>query len=43
MNDLRKKIGQMTIVRMQGKSVSDDLISLIRDYHIGGISLYSNN
>lgn len=41
--NIKYKLGQMTIVRMHGKTISEDLISLIRDYHIGGISLYSNN
>ena len=40
---LKKKIGQMFIIRLQGKTVNNELISLIKDYHVGGVSLYSKN
>ena len=40
---LEEKLGQMFIIRMQGKTITEDLISLIKEYHIGGISLYSRN
>lgn len=40
---MKKKIGQMFIIRMNGKEITNELVSLIRDYHIGGISLYSKN
>ncbi len=39
----KEKMGQMFIIRMHGKKITDELIELIRDYHIGGISLYSCN
>ena len=38
-----KKLGQMFIIRMQGNAINDELETLIKDYHIGGISLYSKN
>ena len=38
-----EKLGQMFIIRMHGKKITDELIELIRDYHIGGISLYYCN
>ena len=38
-----EKIGQMFIIRLQGKEINSELIKLIKDYHIGGVSLYSNN
>ena len=40
---LEEKLGQMFIIRMQGKEITDDLKTLIKDYHIGGVSLYSKN
>lgn len=40
---LRKMIGQMFIIRMQGKEITKELVSLIKDYHVGGIALYSRN
>lgn len=40
---LEEKLGQMFIVRMKGKTVTSELESLIKEYHIGGISLYYNN
>ena len=36
-----QKIGQMLIIRLQGKKINDRLITLIKDYNIGGILLYS--
>ena len=42
-NNMIKKIGQMFIVRMQGKQITEELEQLIRDYIIGGICLYSKN
>ena len=38
-----QKIGQMLIIRLQGKKINDSLITLIKDYNIGGILLYSKN
>ena len=43
MFNINKKIGQMFIIRMQGNTITDELITLIKDYHVGGISLYSKN
>ena len=43
MNKIKEKLGQMFIIRMQEKEINDELISLIKDYHVGGISLYSKN
>ena len=40
---LEEKIGQMFIIRMSGTTITDELVSLIKNYHIGGISLYSRN
>ena len=40
---IKEKIGQMFIVRMHGKVVTKELENLIKNYHIGGISLYSKN
>ena len=40
---LEEKLGQMFIIRMKGKTITPELESLIKEYHIGGISLYYNN
>ena len=40
---MKKKIGQMFIIRMNGKEITDELVTLIKDYNIGGISIYSKN
>lgn len=40
---MREKLGQMFIIRIHGKEVTDELETLIRDYHVGGVSLYSKN
>ena len=40
---MNKKIGQMFIVRMLGKTITKELEILIKDYNIGGICLYSKN
>ena len=34
---MKKKIGQMFIIRMNGKEITDELVTLIKDYNIGGI------
>ena len=41
--NLEEKLGQMFIIRMHGKTITKELETLIKDYHIGGISLYSRN
>ena len=38
-----KKIGQMFIIRMHGKTITKELETLIKEYNIGGICLYKNN
>ena len=43
MENIEEKLGQMIIVRMYGKTVSDELIDIIRNYKVGGIILYSYN
>lgn len=40
---LKKKIGQMMIIRLQGKEVSKQVIKMIKEYNIGGIVLYRKN
>jgi len=41
--DLQEKIGQMFIVSFTGTNVSADLITLVHDYHVGGVILFSEN
>lgn len=41
--DLQEKIGQMFIVSFTGTNVSADLITLVQDYHVGGVILFSEN
>ena len=41
--NLDKKIGQMFIIRLRGKEITDEFISLIKNYNIGGVILYSGN
>ena len=43
MESIKKQIGQMFIVRMLGKTITEELETLIKDYSIGGICLYSKN
>lgn len=40
---LINKIGQLMVVGFHGKTPSDDIKALIRDYHVGGIILFSRN
>ena len=40
---LREKIGQMLIVKILGKEISETDKKLIRDYKIGGVILYRKN
>jgi len=41
--DLQEKIGQIFIVSFTGTNVSADLITLVQDYHVGGVILFSEN
>jgi len=41
--DLQEKIGQMFIVSFTGTNVSADLTTLVHDYHVGGVILFSEN
>ena len=43
MENIEEKLGQMIIVRMYGKTVSDELIDIIRNYKVGGIILRIKN
>ncbi|WP_212698525.1 glycoside hydrolase family 3 protein [Vallitalea pronyensis] len=38
-----KKVGQLMVCGFEGKTPSDEIITLIKDYHIGGIILFSRN
>ncbi len=38
---LEEKVGQLFMVWFQGPKLSDDLVQLIRDRHVGGFILYS--
>lgn len=40
---LREKIGQMLIIRIFGKEITEDAKSLIKNYKIGGVILYRKN
>ena len=41
--DIKKKIGQMFIIRMHTKTITSELETLIKDFNIGGVCLYSKN
>ena len=41
--NLKQKIGQMLIVGFKGKTASAEIKKLIREYHIGGVILFSRN
>ena len=43
MENLNEKLGQMVIIRMQGKQVTGEVIQMIKEYKVGGIILYSSN
>ena len=43
MENIKKQIGQMFIIRMHSKTITKELETLIKDYNIGGICLYSKN
>ena len=40
---LREKVGQMIIMRIQGKEIGPEEIDMIKNYKIGGIILYRKN
>lgn len=40
---IREKIGQMLIIRIFGKEITEDAKSLIKNYKIGGVILYRKN
>ncbi len=40
---LREKVGQMLIIKIFGKEISDKTKKIIRDYKIGGVILYRKN
>lgn len=40
---IREKVGQMLIIRIFGKEITEDAKSLIKDYKIGGVILYRKN
>ena len=40
---LREKVGQMIIIRIQGKEIGPEEIEMINEYKIGGIILYRKN
>lgn len=40
---LEKKVGRLMIAGFKGITVSEEIISLIHDYHIGGIILFGRN
>ena len=43
LDQIRRRVGQMFMVGFEGKSVTDDLKKLIRDYYVGGIVLFERN
>ncbi|KAJ5155574.1 hypothetical protein N7492_008377 [Penicillium capsulatum] len=43
MEELKKKVGQLFAVGFHGHTLSSEIKTLIRDYHIGGIVLFSRN
>lgn len=43
MSDLRRLIGQLMIVGFEGHQPSQEIISLIRDYHVGNVILFVRN
>ena len=40
---LKQKIGQMLIIRIFGKALTDDYKEIVKKYKIGGVILYSSN
>lgn len=40
---LRKKIGQMLIIKIQGKEITNETKRMIEEYKVGGIILYRKN
>ena len=41
--NIKEKLGQLFIIRMHEKTIDKQLVTLIKDYHIGGICLYRKN
>src|SRR5690625_1939495 len=42
-NNLNKKVGKLLVVGFEGKTMPDHVKTLIHDYHIGGIILFTRN
>ena len=40
---LREKIGQMLIIKIQGKEITNETKRMIEEYKVGGIILYKKN
>ena len=40
---LREKIGQMLIIKIQGKGITNEAKRMIEEYKVGGIILYRKN
>ena len=40
---LREKIGQMLIIKIFGKEITEETKQMIEDYKIGGVILYRKN
>ena len=40
---LREKIGQMLIIKIQGKEITNETKRMIEEYKVGGIILYRKN
>ncbi len=41
--DIKKAIGQLFVVGFQGKTMSEEVKRQIREYHVGGVILFSQN
>jgi beta-N-acetylhexosaminidase len=41
--NLRKKVGQLMVIGFKGKTASEEIKELIREYHVGGIILFGRN
>ncbi|MEH7179132.1 beta-N-acetylhexosaminidase [Neobacillus vireti] len=41
--NLRNKVGQLMVVGFKGKTASEEIKELIRDFHVGGIILFGRN
>ena len=40
---LKEKIGQMLIIKIQGKEITNETKRMIEEYKVGGIILYRKN